>query len=44
MPEFAKIKGLVSDAQVGMGSTDGARRHVAEWRARVAGFLKELEK
>ena len=44
MPEFAKIKGLASGAQVGMGSTDEARKHVDEWRAKIAGFLKDLKK
>ena len=44
MPEFAKIKGLASGAQVGMGSTDEARNRVGEWRAKIAGFLKELNR
>ena len=43
MPEFAKIRGLANGGQVGTGSTDEARKHVDEWRAKIAGFLKELK-
>jgi len=44
MPEFAKIEGLDSGAQVGMRALDEARHHVDEWRATIASFLKELAK
>jgi len=44
MPEYSWIPGLSSGAGVGQGPNVEARWHVDEWRAKIAGYLKELKK